>query len=668
MKKHQMFKSAAIIAILLAFVFVVGLVISCAEPENTGAKLTSITISGIKANKIPTPIPFRIWNDDDEDFSDPEYTETVYLNTIDDFTDVVIKVGASAGAKVTFGLSYGFDRPDTFSSNNTLDIINGQALYVRVTSEDGKTTNFYRFDIRPKSANSQLSTLKVGTLTADLGRPATTWNGVTNTNKGSLNLSNALKTNAQLVGTPVVSTATVKYAVPKPTTATPVFSDTDTYTFADGDVLYVEVTAENKTDVSYYKIDVLIGRDATLLSVKIGGEEADTLGIPRKNWGNGRYTADQRGTCQAPGKMPAEGFTVEIVPTDSEAIVEWTKITPPKAQQGNDNVDVTCPTEWDGTSPCIFPMDASDLVIFVTSSNGQNTNYYRVRFIAKSYGVVYYGTPRLDDPDNPSNNKYIDPIWNDETLFTDEGEDDMKGWLDVSRINTAESFSAWFNTEEGQHTKARAKVLWDEDGVWSYWDIDFKIPYKNATTEVTTRPASLSGAASTYTPGTDVTNQTNSVPGDAHTRDSVEFFVNERYQTYKSGNYGNQYRAGLPNADGTIWLSGEKGNPPTNPNFNPITKFQIDKMVRSWVKNDGTKDTGYVIIMRVPWVHYGEDDDLVFDNDKKVIDGAEIGLELQVNACLGTSRNGILTWNGVTSQAYQNVKSFGIVELKKTKE
>jgi len=72
--------------------------------------------------------------------------------------------------------------------------------------------------------------------------------------------------------------------------------------------------------------------------------------------------------------------------------------------------------------------------------------------------------------------------------------------------------------------------------------------------------------------------------------------------------------------------------------------------------------------MGVPWVHYGTDDDKVFDANKKVIDGAEIGLELQVNACaLPATRDGILTWNGVTSQAYQNVKSFGIVTLKASK-
>jgi hypothetical protein len=273
---------------------------------------------------------------------------------------------------------------------------------------------------------------------------------------------------------------------------------------------------------------------------------------------------------------------------------------------------------------------------------------------------VYKGTPSLTDPDDATNKEYIDPIW------------DAEDWLDISRVNKGESYDTWFATEAGQHTTAKAKILWDEDGVWAYWDIDFK-DYNDGAAKI--RTASRSGVASSYTPGTDVTNNTNSTPTDAHTRDSVELFINERYQLTKNDitlrQYGNQYRSGLPNAtDGTIWLSGEKGTPPTNPTFNPITQFQIDKKVNAWVKKDAAnKEIGYVIIMRAQWVKkYATDIDEVFNADGTVKDGAEIGMELQINACSAEgTRNGILTWNGVTSQAYQNVRNFGIVTLKTTR-
>jgi hypothetical protein len=652
MKNHQMFKSVAVIAVIFAaFILMAGLMISCGDEssKSSEAKLAGITIGEKTPSKIPTPISRKNWNDESFYFSDDEYTETLYFKNSEEITGIQIKATISSGAKVAFGLDYGYNRPDTFNSNSTLDITNGQALYVRVTAEDGKTVNYYRFSILTLSNNSQLGSLTVGEKIAELGRPSSSQQGVTV--MGLLGLSKSECTDAKLVGTPINSAARIEYKVTKKTGDAGNFSANDTYTFEDGDLLTVRVTAENET-VSYYKIEIEIGRDATLLSVKIGEATEDTLGTPRTEWGNGNWgniNSTLRGTCQAVGKMPAEGFTVEILPTDDEATVVWA-ITAPR---GHTNASVTYPepTDYGNESPIVFPGGATDIIIKVTSSNEENINWYQVRFISKSYATIYYGTPTLGA------DGYIDnSTW------------DSVDWLDVSRLNTAETYNAWFGTDEGRHTSARAKVLWDNDGLWSYWDITFKSPYTDNQGEKI-RTASLSGDNTTYTAGTDVTVTTNSVPSDAHTNDSVEFFVNERLQKYQTGNYGNQYRSGLPNADGTIWLSGEKGNPPTTPQyFNPITQFQIDKKVNAWVKSDGS---GYVIVMRVPWVK-GYDTteiDSVFDSSGNVKEGAEIGLELQVNACAKAGgRNGILTWNGVTSQAYQNVKSFGIVTLKITKE
>jgi len=705
MKNQQMFKSATIMAaIVVVFALAAGLIISCPAPETstpkkTGALLTSITIRGDDV-EVPSPINKDLWEDDD--FYDNEYTTTLDLNDISQLANMEVSVVISAGAKAEYGLASGYSKPEEFSSESTLTLTSGQAIYVRVTSEDGKTVNYYRFSITLKSTNSQLSTLVVAEMNAELGTPSNTYAGIDAiTQVGVLSLSNAKKTNAPIQGTPRYNAAKVEYAF-STTSAKPAetefTTEVTTHSFEDGHYIFIKVTAENNVDFSYYKIEVQVGRDATLASVKVGDATAENLGTVKTTWGNGRYTLAERGTCQADGRMPDDGFTVLITPTDAEATVQWAKIIPPKTNSTqNDTVDVTEPATWDGDkneSKYIFPSDASDLVIKVTSANTMNVNYYRVRFIAKSYGVIYKGTPKLVNPNNTNDKTYIDPIWNNAAYFTDEGEGAMKGWMDVSRMNTAESYAAWFATDEGRHTSARAKVLWDDDGLWVYWDITFKTPYTdNAGSK--TRSASLSGAASTYTPGTDETSMTNSVPSDAHTRDSVEFFVNERWQTYKSGNYGNQYRSGLPASDGTIWLSGEKGigvgslGNATNilPPFNPITRFQINKKVRAWTK---PSNGGYVIIMGVPWVNYGPEttesigtannepipnpnlgkdtDDQLFGADGKIIEGAEIGLELQVNACaVAGTRNGILTWNGVTSQAYQNVKSFGIVTLKTSK-
>jgi len=663
MKNHQMFKSVAVIAAILMAILTAGLMISCPEAESskrTGAQLTNITIKDITPDKIPTAISKGEWNDDEFYFTDDIYTESIILNDVSQLTDVVVDAVISPGAKVDFGLASGYTRPEpeAFDSDNTLNIEKGQAIYVRVTAEDGKHINYYRFEIALKNAVSQLSTLTVAGMTAVLGNPGAT---VTGLKSGVLNLSNSLKTDATITGTPRSSLATVEYAFTGKTGRPGDFASATTHTFADGDFIYVKVTAENGVDISYYKIEVQIGRDATLKSVKVGDAEADKLGTPQTTWtGNwGNSTSTQRGTCQANERMPADGFEVEILANDSEAEVVWARTDPRGSASATTKYPE--PDPYDGSSPFKFPPDTSDIIIKVTSSNGANTNWYQVRLITKSYGVIYKGTPII----KASSEKYIDPIWNQADKFTDENN----GWLDVSRLNVNEPYNTWFGLEWGRHTTAKAKVLWDDDGLYVYWDVDFKDYKTTETGDTQIRTATLSGAASSYTPGTDVTVAGNSVPSDAHQYDSVEFFVNERWQAQKTGNYGNQYRSGLPNADGTIWLSGEKGNAPAD--FNPITAFQIAKKVSAWIKKDGDKEIGYVIIMGVPWVHYGTDDDLVFDAEKKVKPGAEVGLELQVNAATrtvsGNPRDGILTWNGVTSQAYQNVKSFGIVTLLTTK-
>jgi hypothetical protein len=641
MNKHWIIKASIL---LLAVMFVAGIAVSCGSSGSSDKTLTSITIGGETPDKIPDPISSDLLNSGA--FYDASYTGTVYLNGEAAFSNTPIVVQISGGAKAAYGLASGFDAPTTWSSANTLPVIQlGQALYVRVTAEDG-SVNYYRFTILLISDNSQLSILTVAGMGATLAAPGTAWN---NAGNGTISLSNAQKENAVVVATPANMAATVEFALVTTSGAPGAYSTTSTFTFADGNILYVKVTAENGEKISIYKFTVQIGRDATLLSVVIGETEAESLGTPKATWGT--FTNVQRGSCQVDERMPDTGFTVVITPTDEEAAVVWQPVA----------TSVTAePAAYTGTSPHIFPPDQSDIIIKVTSANGANTRYYRIRLITKSWGTIYKGTPKLENPSDANDKQYIDPIWNAEE------------WLDVSRINTAESYANWFATDTGRHTTAKAKALWDDDGLWVYWDIDFT-DYNDGTA-AQTRTAVLSGAVSSYTPGTDVTIAANSTPADSHVRDSVELFINERFQTYKTGNYGNQYRSGLPNADGTIWLSGEKGNPPTTPTyFNPITQFQIDKKVNAWVKKNGAnKEIGYVIIMRAQWVKgYTADIDAVFNTDGTVKDGAEIGVELQVNASSdrgGTiTRDGILTWNGVTSQAYQNVKSFGIVTLKTTR-
>ena len=589
------------------------------EGSNTEALLKGITLGGISPG-IPDPFPKAQWDDEYGfyDIFDPVYSKPVYFNNPVDMVNVSLSVQASGGASVAYGLMAAGDRPASFSSASTMTFTTSNALIVRVTSQDGGTVNYYRYVMMLQSTDSNLSSLTIAGVTAVIGNPGNNWNTVSN--PGTVGLSNALKNDALVAGIPSNENATIEYGIALTVGTEPSFPNTDTFNFSDCDLLYVRVTAEDGVTRSFYRIEVQIGRDATLKSVIIGETEVQVLGTPRTAWGNGNWTSSQRGSYQADDRQPAGGFDIAVATSDQEAEAHWKWV--------NTN-NYILPVDFAQDNKIEFPPDSSDLIIRVTAANN-SYNYYRIRIITKSYATVKFGTPSL----GAAEGGFIDPIWDDQE------------WLDVSRFNRAESWANFFETYP--HTTARAKALWDDDGFWAYWDIDF-MNYLDGSGIDRTRTVTPSGTP--VSPG--------SVPDGAHERDSIELFINERLQAQKTGNWGSQYRVGADN----VWLSGAAGNTPAG--VNPITIFQQSGMTRAWAKPN---DAGYVVVMRVPWIYKNDPEaNQVFGTDGKVINGAQIGMEMQVNACADRSgviaRDAILTWNGVTSQAYQNVRSFGIVEL-----
>jgi hypothetical protein len=631
-------QAVKVTVIVTALALLLGLAVSCggdddnsssnAVTKSSEALLTSITVAGVVPESIPMPISSALW--ESEDFTDPEYTENIRLINAAALTNAPIVAQASPGATVTSGVGNGFDAPEAgFSAAPTLTFTDGQCLYVRVIAEDGRTTNYYRFIIQPRSSSASLRTLTIAGQSAELGNPATTGpNAISN--PGFISLSNEQKTDARIVGTPSVATATVTYAfvaaenvdqqIPNASSG---FSALETQTFADGDYLYVRVVSENGQNRNFYRVEIQIGRDATLREVLIGGLAATLEAQPQATWS--RWQSANGSSYEAADRMPTAGFSVVVTTNDENATAVWALAT-------DNTASATEPTTYGTATPIIFS-NGTYLIIKVSSENG-SLRYYRVRVIMKAWAPIYYGTPTLgvaDSADPPVSGE-IDTIWNDEA------------WLDVSRFNTAESYAAFF--PNSPHTTARAKALWDNNGLWVYWDIDF-MDYTDTQGNEQTRTAALS------TGDIDMDN--------AHTRDSVELFVNERYQARTTGNWGSQYRVSANNA----WLSGAAGNTPDG--VNPIAIFQQSGKTRAWIKMTGAKQTGYVVIMQVPWIYKADPEaNRVFETNGDIKVGAEIGLELQVNACsaVGT-RDAILTWNGVTGQSYQNVRYFGIVSLEK---
>jgi len=228
----------------------------------------------------------------------------------------------------------------------------------------------------------------------------------------------------------------------------------------------------------------------------------------------------------------------------------------------------------------------------------------------------------------------------------------------IDRFNRGESWLAYWEIEGNAHTEVKVKLLWDDDGLWSYWDVDYK-DYYDTQANFDSKTGAITRQTKKTTDGTTDSN--------AHEHDSVELFINETYQMPRvsgSAEWGNQFRCA---ADGG-WLSGRFSAGETNDNQAVSTKFKAEfgKTTNAWIKDN---DKGYVVILHGFWTEkeYADADQL-FGTDGKVKVGARIGLEMQVNACSVKEgvRDAILTWNGIASQAYQNVRNYGVAELVET--
>jgi hypothetical protein len=485
-----------------------------------------------------------------------------------------------------------------------------------------------------------------------------------------LELSTNDTTNATVTASlPATSNrATVKYvlvvkanAATKPTADQ--FTTTNTFaTLADGDIIYVQVTSEDGSTTRYYRFPITVGRNARLLSFTLG-TTAQTdeayLGIPAARDADDTLKDVDPGSFQT-DQPTAEGVKVVATPQDSGATVTWGKgtyVTTP-------TVVITEPDPYGTTTPLKFEED-DYLFVKVVSQNGQVTLFYIFEIITPVSGKIYYGVPKMSLGET-------DPIWSK----TGPGSTPDIETYDISRVNRAEgeyTNNPWFAEEWGQHTKATAKALWDDRGIWVLAEIDFVSPYQTGTKD----------ANGDWTKSGNNT-RTVFLGSNEHTNDSLEIFVNERLAAMQAGNggnvtgnrdWGNQFRIGADGATSGDNTAIPDPGAPAAPN-NGTNLFKDSGQYRAWLKDN---NEGYYVLAHVPFVFapdgqggatgIGQAAPMweTVGGKKQIKAGAQMGFELQVNACAernGTGgRDGILTWNGVTSQAYKNAWSYGLVTL-----
>ena len=568
------------------------------------AMLTGITVAGVTPSTLPALIHFSKW--DASDTALPLPGEIIVATSAASLTDAVISVNVSSKASYKMGKGYDHDRetitfdltsPHTFSPNDF--------LYVQVISESGENKNYYKFQITTASANANLSTLTVAGESASIGSPAATWDTIQT--PGSVSLTKTLKDNAKVVGTPAAATGTtIRYAkvANVPGAGAPTFAAADTFTFADGDFLYVEVTAADGVTKQIYKVEIEIGRNADLASISFGGRTA--------NLGTGAATlaAVVRGFVVFTQEQPAGGFTVTITPADTDATIAYAAGVTSLAESA-----IT--TAY--TAPVAIPVnDTEFLFVKVTSAGGSVVKYYKIMVGHLQKAFIKAGTPEI----RASSQKYIDPIWDDPDLEV----------YQIKKIAPFGDTTALYRDQGEEHpryTYGTAKALWDLNGMYLYVDVidpevtQAVVPDKTVTTS------------------------------NAHEFDSFELFINENTDVVTSvpGTqtefvaYSGQYRVGA--ADG--FLSGHGPN--------ALAAFTALNNASAWKKDDGT---GYIIIMQAPWLHKDE-------AGLEPVDGKEIGFELQINACTAlAARDGVMVWNNIEYSNYQTNTAFGVATLKGT--
>ncbi|MDR2575876.1 MAG: hypothetical protein LBC52_05470 [Treponema sp.] len=431
-----------------------------------------------------------------------------------------------------------------------------------------------------------------------------------------LNVSNSLSTNAEITLNYTESFKGVARIAKVVSTATVVEDNFDTQynknskpakTFANGDKLYVKMTAEDNKTVMYYGYKVLIGNDATLVDsdeekgITFDGIPVGSLGLPKGTLAEiDAPTNTEIGKIQFPVGQPDIGYKVVVKPNDPDATVTISR-TPVESSFA------AVPT-----TPIKFNDDSDVLYVKVVSWNTEVTNYYKIALVLKRTINLNYGT--VENLDISAAGESEDPAW------------DAISWVYIDRVNTTEGQGILDYPENETRTHGRAKLIWDEDGIWVYAQV----------WENTVSPE----------PGT-------------HEQSSVEVFVNEAYSngvvtgsvTGDAQQNGGQYRLGA---------NGERtGAPsPAVSMFDGLGKYKAQKMTGNMPASYKTTNitNGYVLIFQVPWR---------FPNLYPLAGDKTISMELQINATGDEgNRVGVLNWNNENSNSYASLADYGEATLR----
>jgi len=383
--------------------------------------LYTVRIGDLDVTGIPEPIEHLDWEDEEYEVAVATY-ETIVVKEASTqkkpdgstlVADKVIVATANEGARITWGLAKGGARPSGVfkDTREAVTFELDDYLYIRVTSADPDTkivtSNYYRFSPYMASPVRELSNItvagrepteqEVGGNKFTIPTPSTNFETLALTDvrnaarRGRIDITNAEKPEALIEAETKDLTAKIRYAYAdsyqesaagnytefeeaevvvkidpndesKSSTVQVVQRD-----FQDGNIIYVEVTAQDDTK-NYYAFQVWAGRMATIATLKFNDVLAAGKGVQHANWDNvakGAFaTADQ-----TDGKGT---YTIDIALDDPEGDYGWVKIASPTAA-------APAGTAYGKTAPLTFEKGET-LAIRVESAlrQGVDVRYYKI--------------------------------------------------------------------------------------------------------------------------------------------------------------------------------------------------------------------------------------------------------------------------------------------------
>ena len=272
---------------------------------------------------------------------------------------------AAPGAEPVFGTA------DTFSFED------GDSLFIQVVSEDMQVSNYYKVEIKKGQDGAILDGVMFNNITVSgnavagdaLGLPG---NDENIASPGRVTLTAVEAESVTITAIPGLNSdnAIIRYAKVKGT-AQPVFGTADTFVFEDEDSLFIQVVSENNKISSYYQVEIITGRIASLASVSIGGVVPLALGTPNNDW---QLAAVVNILFTVPSQM-TNALVEAVVTADSKAVLKYAKVTGTVAP-----VFSTTNT---------FTLAHLDYIyIEVTSANGNVINIYKFQALEEGAAPV----------------------------------------------------------------------------------------------------------------------------------------------------------------------------------------------------------------------------------------------------------------------------------------